>query len=359
MANDTDEEGDDLKAFKFIDPLYGIATISEDGKIEYIHDDSETTFDSLRYIVKDSICGDTATVYITINPVPDCPIVEDDVYYVTEGDTLTVDSCSTQPLNIGSNFENWNINEPNSSGNENIGEILSTGKWNDHKDTLSQRYLMEVNSLTTSKSGYTYAGQYDGHSYFISNQTYKWFDAKAHAESKGGYLAMLKTKEENDTVATMISESLHFGLYQDTADPYFSEPKGGWKWVDGSYLYDSGGDRTLCGVLLNDNDGGADTIFVSDWTLPVNGVLDNNEIKFDGKFTYYHDGSQLGDTIEYKIESELCESDSYGKIIIIPINVNDCPEAVRDTFYIDEGATLDTLGILLNDIDKEAGIGNA
>ena len=353
LANDTDEEGDDLKAFKFIDPLYGIATISEDGKIEYIHDDSETTLDSLRYIVKDSICGDTATVYITINPVPDCPIVEDDVYYVTEGDTLTVDSCFTQPLNIGSNFENWNINEPNSSGNENIGEILSTGKWNDHKDTLSQRYLMEVNSLTTSKSGYTYAGQYDGHSYFISNQTYKWFDAKAHAESKGGYLAMLKTKEENDTVATMISESLHFGLYQDTADPYFSEPKGGWKWVDGSYLYDSGGDRTLCGVLLNDNDGGADTIFVSDWTLPVNGVLDNNEIKFDGKFTYYHDGSQLGDTIEYKIESELCESDSYGKIIIIPINVNDCPEAVRDTFYIDEGATLDTLGILLNDIDVD------
>ena len=60
------------------------------------------------------------------------------------------------------------------------------------------------------------------------------------------------TIEENDTVATMISESLHFGLYQDTADPYFSEPKGGWKWVDGSYLYDSGGDRTLCGVLLND-----------------------------------------------------------------------------------------------------------
>ena len=148
-------------------------------------------------------------------------------------------------------------------------------------------------------------------------------------------------------------KDLHFGLYQDTADPYFSEPKGGWKWVDGSYLYDSGGDRTLCGVLLNDNDGGADTIFVSDWTLPVNGVLDNNEIKFDGKFTYYHDGSQLGDTIEYKIESELCESDSYGKIIIIPINVNDCPEAVRDTFYIDEGATLDTLGILLNDIDVD------
>ena len=180
MANDTDEEGDDLKAFKFIDPLYGIATISEDGKIEYIHDDSETTLDSLRYIVKDSICGDTATVYITINPVPDCPIVEDDVYYVTEGDTLTVDSCFTQVLNPGSNNENWALNEPNSSGDENIGEIYSDGTWNDEKETiLNQPYLMEVNSLITSKSGYKYIGQYDGHSYFTSNVPFLWYDAKA------------------------------------------------------------------------------------------------------------------------------------------------------------------------------------
>ena len=359
LTNDTDEEGDDLKAYLDIEPLYGVATISEDGRIEYIHDDSETTLDSLRYIINDSNCEDTATVYITINPVPDCPIVEDDVYYVTEGDTLTVDSCSTQPLNIGSKYENWETGEPNDNdNNENIGELLTSGKWNDNKDTINQRYLLEVNSIITSKSGYEKIGEFDGHTYFVSNQTYKWFDAKAHAETQGGYLATLKTFDENDTVAKMISakaisENLHFGLYQDTSDPYYLEEKGGWKWVDGTYLYDSGYDRTLCGVLLNDDDGGADTIFVSDWTLPVNGALDNNEIKFDGKFTYYHDGSQLGDTIEYKIQSELCESDSYGKIIIIPINVNDCPEAVRDTFYIDEGATLDTLGILLNDIDVD------
>ena len=31
----------------------------------------------------DTNCSDTVTVLITINPVPDCPIVEDDVYYVT------------------------------------------------------------------------------------------------------------------------------------------------------------------------------------------------------------------------------------------------------------------------------------
>ena len=355
LTNDTDEEGDALKAFKLIDPLYGIVTISEDGKIEYIHDDSETTLDSLKYLVKDSTCQDTATVYITINPIPDCPVVVDDVYYVTEGDTLNVDSCFTQVLNPGSNNENWALNEPNSSGDENIGEIYSDGTWNDEKETtLNQPYLMEVNNLITSKSGYTYIGQYDGHSYFTSNLSFLWYDAKADAESKGGYLATLKTKEENDTVAAMISSGkYHFGLYQDVADKYFAEPKGGWKWVDGTYLYDTGDSRTLCGVLLNDDDGGGDTLFVNNWTLPDNGILDNNEIKYDGKFTYYHDGSQLGDTIEYKIESELCESDSWGRIIIIPININDCPVARRDTFYIDEGATLDTLGILLNDTDVD------
>ena len=355
LTNDTDEEGDTLKAFSYIDPLYGIATISEDGKIEYIHDNSETTLDSLKYIVSDSVCQDTATVYITINPIPDCPIVEDDIYYVTEGDTLTVDSCFTQVLNPGSNNENWALNEPNSAGDENIGEIYSDGTWNDEKETtLNQPYLMEVNSLITSKSGYNYIGQYDGHSYFTSNSSFLWYDAKADAESKGGYLAMIKSKEENDTVAAMISSgNYHFGLYQDVSDKYFAEPKGGWKWIDGTYLYDTGDSRTLCGVLLNDDDGGGDTLFVNNWTLPDNGILDNNEIKYDGKFTYYHDGSQLGDTIEYKIESELCESDTWGRIIIIPINVNDCPVARRDTFYIDEGTTLDTLGILLNDTDVD------
>ena len=354
LTNDTDEEGDQLKAYEYIDPLYGIVTISEDGRIEYIHDDSETTIDYLQYIVKDSECEDTATVVITINPVPDCPIVEDDVYYVTEGDTLTVDSCSTQPLHIGSKYENWESGEPNDTGNnEDFGELFSTGKWNDQVDPYPQKYLFEINTLTKQISELEFAGQYNGHSYFVSRLEYNWSDAKAHAESKGGYLAMLKTKEENDTVANMISEQLHFGLYQDISDPYFIEDKGGWKWVDGTYLYDSGKDRTLCGVLLNDDDGGGDTLFVSQWNLPLNGTLDNNEIKFDGKFTYYHDGSQLGDTIQYKIKSDLCESDSYGRIIIIPINVNDCPEAVIDTFYVDEGAKLDTLGILLNDTDVD------
>ena len=124
--------------------MHGIVTLGEDGKIEYIHDDTETLLDSMTYILKDSTCTDTATVYIIINPVADCPIPVDDVYYVTEGDTLTVDSCVTAAVNKGSNNENWAAGEPNSSGDENIGEIYSDGTWNDEKQTtLNQRYLLK------------------------------------------------------------------------------------------------------------------------------------------------------------------------------------------------------------------------
>ena len=148
----------------------------------------------------------------------------------------------------------------------------------------------------------------------------------------------------------------HIGLYQDPNDEFFIEPLGGWKWVDDTYLYNEGLLKQYCGVIINDDIGGGDTIFISDFNLPVNGDLINNEIKYDGKFTYVHDGSEDGDTIEYKIQSEICESETWGRIFIDVINVNDCPIAVRDTFYVDEGGTvIDTLGVLYNDYDEDAG----
>ena len=75
--------------------------------------------------------------------------------------------------------------------------------------------------------------------------------------------------------------------------------------------------KQYCGVIINDDIGGGDTIFISDFNLPVNGDLINNEIKYDSKFTYVHDGSEDGDTIEYKIQSEICESETWGKFLLM------------------------------------------
>ena len=360
LINDTDEEMDPLTS-TIIDksdnglPRYGIISMNSDGSFEYIHDDSETLVDSLQYIVSDgdTNCSDTVTVLITINPVPDCPIPSDDTYVVTEGGTLNVDTCITQYTDPGTLYTNWESNEPNNLDFEDYAEIYPWGTWNDITATPTKKYLLEMESGVGYVDDHTYLGSYDGHSYFMSIQSFSWQDAKSEAEVEGGYLAMIKSEEENNAIQTFLNERLFIGLYQDPNDPYFENQYGGWKWVDGSYLYNEGESFELCGVLINDDIQGGDTLFVSDHDNPVNGSFENNEILYNGNFVYNHDGSQDGDTILYKIKSDLCESDIYGKIIIEVENVNDCPVAVRDTFYVDEGGTLDTVGLLLNDYDVD------
>ena len=176
-----------------------------------------------------------------INPVDDCPIPKDDVYEILEGGTLTIDTCNTTITNPGSNNENWALNEPNDQPGENVAEIYSNGTWNDEKNISKMNpHLLEVGAIITSKPGYKYLGQYDGHTYFESNTSSLWADARTAAVAAGGTLAMLKTKAENDAVIPWTNKTLFFGLWQDETDIFFVEPTGGWKWLDGTYLYDEG-----------------------------------------------------------------------------------------------------------------------
>ena len=388
LINDTDEENDAMQS-SVVDtaltglPQNGIVTINSDGSFEYIHDGTETLEDSIKYTVSDGDvnCADTATIYITINPVADCPIPIDDIYVVDEGGSITIDTCSYSYKEFGTEYENWATNEPNQSGNEDYGEIvfgslnpnLGDGQWNDIDGISKKSYLIEMESGVSVLPNHDLLGSYNGHTYFKSKSTlitYTWEEAKLKAEQLGGYLAVISSKEENDAISSFLNETLFIGLYQDINDPYFKEPYGGWRWVDGTYLYNEGIAYQVCGVLINDDEGGGDSIFVSYHGDPSNGTLDGGFIDREGTFTYNHDGSQNGDTILYKIRNlfidttlnadntikynitDSCTSE-FGKIIIQINNVNDCPVAVRDTFYVDEGGFLDTTGVLTNDYDED------
>ena len=379
LINDTDEEGDDLES-SVVDtaltglPQNGIVTINSDGSFEYVHDGSETLEDSIKYIAKDGDinCADTATIYITINPVADCPIPADDIYVVEEGGSITIDNCIDIYQEEGTGYENWELGEPNELLPDEIyAEIKTSGLWNDVEVSSDRRYLLEMESGVTSLTDHVYLGSYLGHSYFKSNLPYNWEDSKLRAELNGGYLAIITSKEENDAIASFpLGETLFIGLYQDPSDPYYEIISGGWKWIDGSYLNNEGVTFEFCGVLINDDKGGGDSIYLSYHESPSHGTLDGGIVNSKGTFTYNHDGSQNSDTILYKIRNlfidvidntdgtktynvtDSCESD-YGRIIININNVNDCPVAVIDTFYVDEGGTLDTTGVLLNDYDDD------
>jgi len=66
-----------------------------------------------------------------------------------------------------------------------------------------------------------------------------WEDIKAKVEAQGGSLACANSVGESHMLgsiyrATGSGANTAFGLYQDLADPNYSEPLGGWKWTDGT-----------------------------------------------------------------------------------------------------------------------------
>ena len=138
----------------------------------------------------------------------------------------------------------WNSGEPNNSnsGTEKYGMIQDNGGWGLNDSTPSHQtvHVLEINSTDIkSISGYNFLGTFNGHNYFQSTGRATWENSKTQAVSKGGYLSVINsTAEFNFLVAQTFSNvniGIWIGLYQDTNDPNYSEPSGGWKWINQNY----------------------------------------------------------------------------------------------------------------------------
>ena len=153
--------------------------------------------------------------------------------------TTTLSDTNTQVLVTFSEelntFANWNNGEPNDMGTENHAHLTGGGTFNDHR--LNQQFpsLIEINSTVTTLSNYLYVGTFGGHSYFKLNTSYTWENAKAHVDENGGYLAIVSSEAEKEFLKNQSLGDVWIGLYQDLNDPNYSEPSGGWKWVNGAY----------------------------------------------------------------------------------------------------------------------------
>ncbi|MFY7883533.1 MAG: lamin tail domain-containing protein, partial [Dolichospermum sp.] len=106
---------------------------------------------------------------------------------------------------------------------------------------------------------------YNGRYYLKYQTTLTWSQAKVLCEQNGGYMYCVNSQLENDNVSIPIANSQAFGnfllgLYQDTNDVNFSEPTGGWKWLDGSPLT-----YTNWGQNEPNNNGGGENYNVMDW----------------------------------------------------------------------------------------------
>lgn len=82
LANDIDPDGD-AQVVAVTTPLNGTATINPDNTVLYTPDANYYGSDSFQYTISDGVYTDTATVNITVNPVNDPPVINDEDLTVT------------------------------------------------------------------------------------------------------------------------------------------------------------------------------------------------------------------------------------------------------------------------------------
>ena len=91
-GNDTDAEDDALTVQSVTQGANGTVSISPDGTVRYVPNADYSGADSFTYTVTDGNGGtDTATVDVTVTPVNDAPVADDDVVSTDQGVAVDVD----------------------------------------------------------------------------------------------------------------------------------------------------------------------------------------------------------------------------------------------------------------------------
>jgi hypothetical protein len=76
----------------------------------------------------------------------------------------------------------------------------------------------------------------NGHWYQFVAAGASWSAASTGAQGMGGHLVTLSSAAEANFIRTLGSGAAWFGLFQNRNSPSYSEPAGGWEWVNGEPL---------------------------------------------------------------------------------------------------------------------------
>ena len=282
LANDSDPDGDPLEIINVSDPDNGTAEITDDGKIKYTPDPDFNGTDTITYTVKDP-SGETsqATVTVTVTPVNDAPVAEDDTDTTQEDTPKTVDVLA-------------NDSDPDGDPLK-ISGIL----------TLPANGKAEIDSAN-NKIIYTPNANFNGTDTLVYSIS----------DGKGG----------SDTATLTI-----------TVDPVNDAPVAN----DDAVSTQEDTPKEI-DVLVNDIDPEGDDLEITAITAdPANGAV---EIK-EGKIIYTPNANFNGqDTFEYRIKDENGLTDTATVTVTVGPE-NDAPEAADDTATTDEDTpvTIDVL----------------
>ncbi|MEM7312449.1 MAG: Ig-like domain-containing protein, partial [Planctomycetota bacterium] len=144
--NDIDDDGPGATGTIVTGPSHGTLNWNSDGTFSYEHDGGESTTDQFTYEIDDGAGGtNQANVLITINPINDVPVANDDSFVLEEGDTF---------FHTASVFDNdADPDGPSATGNIVSGPSNGTLTWNsdgtfiyehDGSETVSDEFTYTI-----------------------------------------------------------------------------------------------------------------------------------------------------------------------------------------------------------------------
>lgn len=297
LSNDSDADGDPLKAILVSGPAHGTLTFNTNGGFSYSPTNNYVGGDTFTYRANDGTTNSgVATVTITVTPLNDPPIAVDDSYIVNEDTIRNVPSPGIL------------ANDSDPDGNAIIGLLVA--------GPAHGALILGTNGNFTYQPVSNYTGS--------DSFTYRAFDGQT-----------------NSNIARV---SL-------TINPVNDRPVA----VNDAYTTpeDTALNISVPGVLTNDSDADGDALTVMLTSSPTHGTL---TISTNGGFTYAPTNHYNGpDSFTYRAFDGTTNSANLATVTITVTPVNDAPVAVNDSYTTPEDTTLNIAapGVLSNDSDAD------
>ena len=296
LGNDSDVDGDPLTAVMVNGPSWGSLTLKSDGSFTYTPAENFFGTDSFTYYAWDGTDqSNVATVTITVTPVNDLPVANDDAYEVWQGQTLTI--VAPGVLENDTDAESAPLSAF-------LGQTASHG-------------TLEFN--LDGSFVYTPAPGFSGTDTF----TYRAYDGLEEGNTATVTITVLATNQ----APTAVDDA-----YETLEDTPLS--------VDAP------------GVLVNDTDPENDPLTAAIASFPQHGTV---SLASDGSFLYTPAANFHGtDSFTYRAQDALGPG-NVATVTITVTPVNDAPVAADDSFVVAKDSTLTVAapGVLGNDSDVD------
>ena len=380
LSNDTDEDGDTLVITNVTQPAHGTVT-NNSGDVTFSPDANYFGADSFSYTVGDGNGGsDTATVSVTITPVNDAPVAQDDAVTTNEdtpatfevlandsdveGDSLTI-SDNTTPgqgsITLSPDGTFTYTPSPDFFGTDSFSYTISDGHGGNDSAVITLTILpVDDQPLAVDDSATTVEdtpitldvlandSDVDGDPLTVSSVTTPTHgtivvnpDLTISYQSEANY-------HGSDSFMYTLDDGNGGGTDSATVQITITSVNDVPVAQDNTVTTDEDTPITI-NILVNDTDVDGDPLAVTAVTTPTNGLV---SINADNSLTYTPTLNFNGSDIFVYTITDGQGGNATATVHITVLPINDAPEAVNDTAVTTEDMAV-TIFVLDNDSDIE------